>query len=286
MTAFTILGTGAMGSRMARRLLDAGHEVTVWNRTAAAAQPLLAAGATWAESPRVAAAGAEVVIAMVRDDAASAAVWLDENSGARAGLCPKALAIESSTITSGHARLLGAELAATGHAFIDAPVLGSRPQAEAGQLVHLIGGRDVEVARARPLLALLGVAQLHAGPVGSGAALKLIANALFGIQVAALAELLAQLPALGLDPAAAVGLLGQTAVMSPAAKGAAGLMLAENHAPMFPVALVAKDLDYMIGSHREALPMTAAALRLFAAAQAAGLGEANLTAVTSLYPPG
>lgn len=283
MNAITILGLGAMGSRMAKRLLDAGHSVTVWNRTTAAVQPLIEAGAVAAASPREAVAEAEFVIAMVRDDAASTAVWLDAETGALAGLPRHALAIESATVTQGHALMLAGRFAAVGRAFIDAPVLGSRPQAEAGQLVHLIGGDSDDVARAIPVLALLGGGQLHAGPVGSGAALKLIANALFGIQVAALAELIARCARLGLDPAHAVSLLGETPVLSPAGKGAAALMLAGKHAPMFPVALVAKDFDYVLADRADALPLTVAAGQLFGRAMREGLADANLTSVATLY---
>lgn len=284
MEAITILGLGAMGTRMATRLLDAGHQVTIWNRTAAATEPLAAVGAGVAATPRRAVADADIVIAMVRDDPASQSVWLDPETGALAGLAPGALAIESSTVTHGHALALAYRFTDAGRAFLDAPVLGSRPQAEAGQLVHLIGGAPELVERALPVLRVLGAAQLHAGPAGSGAALKLIANALFGIQVAALAELAAQCTALGLDPAQAFALLGQTAVLSPAAKGAAALIAAGQHAPNFPVALVAKDFDYVLGERAAALPVTAAARAVFGRAIDVGLAGANLTAVASLYP--
>jgi 3-hydroxyisobutyrate dehydrogenase len=268
----TILGMGAMGSRMAERLEGADHTVTRWNRSGAA------------QTPRAAVAGAEVVIAMVRDDAASAAVWLGTD-GALAGLQPDALAIESSTLSVDWVKALAVEMHAAGRAFIDAPVIGSRPQADAGQLIHLIGGADDEVARAMPVLAAMSGLQLHAGPVGSGAALKLIANALFGIQVATMAELQGRMPALGLEPATAMALLGQTPLVSPAAKGAAGLMLADRHEPMFPVELVAKDFGYAIGGAGDAMPVTRAALSVFEQAIGKGWADENLTVVARQYLP-
>jgi 3-hydroxyisobutyrate dehydrogenase len=253
-----------MGSRMADRLVAARHAVTRWSRSTAT------------QTPRDAAADADIVIAMVRDDDASRAVWLGPD-GALAGMGSGALAIDCSTLTVAWVKELASTATAAGIAFLDGPVLGSRPQAEAGQLIHLLGGEDSDVARAAPALAAMGGKQLHVGPVGAGAALKLIANALFGIQVAALAELIARMPALGLDPAPAVALLGETPVLSPAAKGAAGLMLAGNHAPMFPVDLVAKDFRYAIGD--AVMPMAGAALARFEAASAAGFGDRNLTAL-------
>lgn len=270
MTSITILGQGAMGSRMADRLAGAGHSVTRWSRSTATV------------TPREAVSGADVIIAMVRDDEASHAVWTGAD-GAIAGMGSDALAIDSSTLTVDWVRELAAMMASADRAFIDAPVLGSRPQAEAGALVHLIGGDAALVDRARPVLAAMGGAQLHAGPAGSGAALKLIANALFGIQVAAMGELIGRMPALGLDPAAAIDLLGSTPVLSPAAKGAATLMLADRHDPMFPVDLVSKDFGYAIGAAPGAMPVTATTLAVFDRAQAAGLGDANLTAVARLY---
>jgi 3-hydroxyisobutyrate dehydrogenase len=264
----TVLGQGAMGSRLANRLAQAGHDITRWNRT----------GAT--QSPRDAVADADIVFAMLRDDEASRAVWLDAATGALAGLKPSALAVESSTLSVDYVRELASIMQAKGRSFVDAPVLGSRPQAEAGQLVFLLGGDAALVAQLEPVLAPVSAARLHAGPVGAGAALKLIANSLFGIQVAAVAELLGRMPALGLDPAAAIGLLGQTPVLSPAGKGAAALMLADKREPLFPIDLVAKDFRYALDGN---MPMTRAALSVFETASQNGLAQANLTAVSSLY---
>ena len=267
----TILGQGAMGSRMADRLEAAGHAVTRWNRSGAQ------------QTPRAAVAGAELVLAMLRDDDASRCVWLDNADGALAAMDAGAVAVESSTLTVDLVRELGQRAAARSIAFLDAPVLGSRPQAEAGQLIHLVGGELAVLDSIRPVLAAMGASQLHAGPVGAGAALKLVANALFGVQVALVAELLGRLPALGLEPALALELLGQTPVLSLAAKGASALMLAGRDDPLFPVDLVAKDFDYALQSAADAMPLTAAAADVFARAVDAGLGNRNLTVVERLY---
>jgi 3-hydroxyisobutyrate dehydrogenase len=267
----TFLGQGAMGVRMADRLEAAGHIVTRWNRTGAA------------QSPYEAVVNADMVIAMLRDDEASRSVWLNPITGALAGMKAHALAIESSTMTVDWVQELASAAKTQGLAFIDAPVLGSRPQAEAGQLIHLIGGAASDVARAEPVLSAMGAKQLHVGKVGSGAALKLIANTLFGIQVAAMAELLGRMPALGLDPAHATALLGETPLLSLGAKGAVALMLVGKHDPMFPVDLVAKDFGYAICAQPSAMPVSAAALAVFERAEQQGLSNANLTSVATLY---
>ena len=140
MSKVAFLGLGAMGSRMAANLLKAGHAVTVWNRSPAAAEALVASGARKASSPMAAAESADFVFAMVCDDDASQNVWLDSTNGALAGMHPGAVAIESSTLTPEWIRELSEHFRAKGISLLDAPVSGSRPQAEAAQLVYLIGG--------------------------------------------------------------------------------------------------------------------------------------------------
>ena len=276
----SILGTGAMGSRMAQALLQGGHEVTVWNRTPDHAQALAEYGAHIAAHACEAAAGADVVIAMVRDDQASREVWIER--GGLAALSPTAIGIESSTVSIGWACALAASFAQREAAFLDAPVLGSRPQAEARTLIHLVGGDEAVFHRATPVLAALGSAAHHVGRAGSGAAVKLLANALFGIQVAAIAELLGATTALGLAIDRVVEVLGTTPVLSAAAKGAAQGIAARTFAPAFPVELVEKDLRYLADAIPDA-PVSAAARMVFQRAAKQGHGAENLTAVARLY---
>jgi 3-hydroxyisobutyrate dehydrogenase-like beta-hydroxyacid dehydrogenase len=275
-----VLGLGAMGARMAARLIAAGHRVTVWNRTPAASSALARQGARAAATPADAVAGAALVIAMLRDDEASRAVWCDERSGALRGLAANALALESSTVTVDWVRTLAAQVTAAGARFVDAPVVGSRPQADAGQLTYLLGGAAADVERALTVLRALGSAHLHVGGVGSGAALKLVVNALFAAQVAAFAELLPTLAAAGVDRPHAIEVLGQTAVASPAMRGAAAMMLANQHAPLFTVDLVHKDLGYVATGD---LPVTRAVRDVFERAREDGMGGLNLTAAARLY---
>lgn len=273
-----VLGLGAMGSRMARRLSDAGHEVHGWNRT-----PREIEGIRMATSPREAVATTDVALAMVRDDEASRSVWLDPKQGALAALPADAIAIESSTLSPAGIGQLDAVFRTAHRRLVEAPVVGSRPQADAGQLHLLIGGDAEDLERVAPLLGVLGVGQHHLGPLGTGTAAKLMVNALFGVQVAAGAEWLAAAQRMGLQPDAVTTLLGQLPVASPALLGALGLMRSGNDDPLFPVELVAKDFGYAIGRDDEALPITATARGIFEKAIVAGIGERNLTAVHRLY---
>ncbi len=286
MTRISFLGLGAMGQRMAKHLLEAGHELTVWNRTSEATNALVAAGARSAATPRQAAEGAQIVWSMVYDDPASRHVWLDPIHGAAQALADDAIAVESSTLSPAWIAELSAALAARGQALVDAPVAGSRPQAEAGQLIFMVGGDQQRVDRLKPVLTPLSAAVHHVGPSGSGAWLKLAVNALFATQVVAIAEQLSLLRHAGLDVQRSLDALRAMPVTSPAAAGSAALMLAGNFAPMAPVDLIAKDLGYVIASAANGatgVPLTAAVKARLDQAHDAGFGHENIVAIAKLY---
>jgi 3-hydroxyisobutyrate dehydrogenase len=286
MKNISILGMGAMGSRMAASLLKAGYVVTVWNRSADKTLPLQALGARVALTPREAASGAHVVISMLRDDEASRSAWLDSADGALAGMAAGSIAIESSTLTPASVHGLAQAVQSKGVEFLDAPVAGSRPQAEAGQLIYLVGGQAATLQRAEAVLKSMGGAVHHAGDVGSGATVKLMVNALFGIQVAAIAELLGWAKRSGLDASKALEIMCFTPVTSPAAKIAGQAMLAGNFTPMFPVELVEKDFSYALesaSSSQSKLPVVHSTHAVMKTALAEGLAQDNLTALAKLY---
>jgi 3-hydroxyisobutyrate dehydrogenase len=284
-TRIAVLGLGAMGSRMAANLLKAGHEVTVWNRTPGAAVALVAAGAKQAQTPREAVADASFVIAMVRDDEASRTTWLASATGALAGMGRDTIAIESSTLSPVWVRELGEAAAANGVALVEAPVSGSRPQAEAGQLVYLVGGDEAALKLAEPVLKVMGRAIHHVGPLGSGALVKLSTNALLGVQVTVLAELIGLLGRSGADAGRALQAIASTAAWSPAANYLSGSMLAANFAPQFPVELIEKDFGYTVeaAGSPQAVPTIAAARSVFQRAVESGFGADNMTGVVRLF---
>lgn len=187
-----------MGRAMAARLIGAGHEVRVWNRTPGRADGLLALGATEAATPSAAALGADAVVSMVADDAASTCCWLAQD-GALSALQPGALMIECSTISHEHAGRLAKAAAACGCAYLDCPVNGPPTAAEAGDLVLLVGANAADLERARPLLTTLSGNILHFGVPGTGTAYKLINNLLGAVHVAAMAEAAVLARAYGID---------------------------------------------------------------------------------------
>jgi 3-hydroxyisobutyrate dehydrogenase len=282
-----MLGLGAMGSRVAQNLIGAGHLLTVYNRTKAAAQPLVDRGAVYAVTPRAAVENADIAICMVTDDVASRQIWLDPETGAMSGLRKDAIAIESSTLTIDWTKELATEIVQHGSDFLDIPVVGSRPQAEAGKLIYLAGGEAESLDRVRSVLLDAGSATVHhIGAVGKGMAMKLAVNALFGIQVAGLAELLGFLSQTGITPKQAMTFLGELPVTSLAAKVAGSLMVANDRAPLFPIELVEKDFRYAIQAARSenrSMPVSTAIHHIYQEAIAQGYGGENITGIDRLF---
>jgi len=202
-----VVGVGAMGSRMARRLLDAGYEVLVWNRSPERLGPLLERGAIATATPREAAERAEVLLTMLADPQALHAVTEGEDGIAR-GASPALTVIEMSTVgPAAVARLASALPAGTG--LLDAPVLGSLGEVESGSLTILAGGPPDLVEQATPLLVNFG-AVIHVGGLGSGAAAKLVANATLLTVVTTLGEVIGLARGLGLQDDAIAAVLGRT----------------------------------------------------------------------------
>lgn len=225
MTRVAVVGLGAMGTRFARRLLDAGHDVVVWNRSPREFP------APTAASPRAAASGADVVITMVADPRALAAVT-EGDDGVLAGLGGRL--VQMSTVSPEAT----ARLAALTDRLIDAPVLGSIGEAESGTVTIFAGG---DVAPVRPVLETLGTV-LPVGGVGAGTAAKLVANAtLFGV-LAALGETVALGRAMGLDDATLFDVLAATPLAAQAERRRT-VLDGEPSPTRFPVRLARKDAE-------------------------------------------
>jgi 3-hydroxyisobutyrate dehydrogenase len=283
MQRLTLLGLGAMGTRIGINLLRAGYNLTVYNRTLEKTKVLAEAGATIAENPRLAVEHADVVLSMTRDDDSSRIIWTDSDHGALHSLKVGAIAIELSTLRPSWVKTLHGLVAAQGAQFLDAPVVGSRPQAEAKQLIFLVGGESSTLEQAKPVLQSIGGAIHHVGAVAQGSAMKLAVNALFAVQVATVAELLSGLAEHGIASQQAATIFAELPVTSPAAKGALAGMVQQNFAPMFPIDLVVKDLNYALESVVLEQPNTTTAKAVFTQALAAGLGEKNITGVLLRY---
>lgn len=287
MQSVTLLGTGTMGAGMAGRLLQAGHRLTVWNRNAARAEPFAAQGARLAQTPRDAAAEAQVIIAMLADDTASRSVWLGPE-GALEAAEPGAVLIECSTLTTGWIRELAAAASARGLAFLDAPVTGSRTQAANGELLFLVGGEAAVLEQVSPVLSAMSRGSVHLGPAGSGALLKLINNFVCGVQVTALAEALVLIERGGLNREQAVSILAEGAPGSPLVKGVSQRMMAADYGVHFKLHLMRKDLAYALAEgERLQVPLATAgaALQVFSQADQQGLGSQDIAALIEAIRP-
>lgn len=284
-----VLGLGAMGSRIAINLIGAGHSLTVWNRSPGASQALAPSNIGIATSPKKAAAQADIVISMVTDDDAAKAVWLNPDTGAAFGLTENTIAIECSTLTLKGIQAIEQTITATGASFVAAPVVGSRPQADAQKLISLVGGETHIVERIRPILSASSSAIHHIGTARQAMAMKLAVNSLFGIQVAALTELLGVLNQQGISPKEAMTYFSDMPVTSLVAKGAGTAIVNQQYAPMFPVQLVEKDFRYACqmvegGEKSEKrMPATTAVQQIYQEAIAQGYGSENITAIAKLF---
>ena len=280
----SVLGLGIMGAGMARQLIAKGFTVAVWNRDSAKAASLATAGARVASSVADAARGADVVLAMLANDEASRSVWLGD-SGALAAMRTGTVAIESSTLTVDWVRDLSAAAHARGVGFLDAPVTGSKAQAESGALSFLVGGPAELLERVRPAFAAMGGSIAHLGPTGSGAMMKLINNFLCGVQVASLAEAIAMAERSGLDARQAVAVLGAGSPGSPLVKIVAQRMLDRAYDPNFLVPLMAKDLKYARDAFARAgieLKSADVAREQFVAAERAGYAGKDIASIVEL----
>jgi 3-hydroxyisobutyrate dehydrogenase len=276
-----LIGLGTMGRGMALQLLKAGLPLIVFNRTVDRAKSLIELGASMAASPRDAAKNADMVIGIVADDDASRSVWLGPE-GALNGAKPGTLLIESSTLSTRWIEQLASEAADRGCQFLDAPVTGSKPQAESGQLVFMVGGDPVVLDRARPVLEVMSREIVHFGPVGSGIKVKLLNNLLIGIQVASLAEMLALAERTGIDAERAARFISNGAPGSPMVKLAVQRIVAHDFTPNFSVRLMAKDLAYAISEAElfsAGSSMARAAKRIFETGLEAGLADKDLCSI-------
>jgi 3-hydroxyisobutyrate dehydrogenase len=248
MKRIAFLGLGRMGAAMASRLLDRGYELTVYNRTAARAEPLANAGAKLATTARAACSGADAIVAMTADDVSSRAMWLGEDGALAAELAPGALAIECSTLSHDWALELAGRVAQRGARYIDSPVTGLPDAAAAGELTLLVGAGAEDFEAARPLLDALAARVLHFGAVGAGTAYKLAINLIGSVQIASAAEGLALAERAGLDPKLVVDAIATSQAASPQVVRNTRRMIDGEFARniVFTPALRLKDIDYAL----------------------------------------
>lgn len=281
MSAVGVIGLGAMGSRIAMRLLDTGHQVYGNNRTAAKAQPLVDRGMTLLETPREVAAAGDVTFSMVTDDAALEAIS-ESPDGLLAGLRPGKVYVDMSTVSPRASRELSARVAEVGARMLDAPVSGSIPQAETGTLAIMVGGDRESFAAAEPLLKELGQTVTYIGPNGQGLLLKLAINVNLAMQAVAFSEGLLLAERGGIDRKLAADVMGSSAIGSPMLKAREPLFLDPPQHAWFDIDLLLKDIRLALQAAAElATPLSSAAMadEILSKAGEAGYGHRDIAAL-------
>ncbi len=281
-----MIGTGAMGLRMSRSLLEAGYALTVWNEDSRLCAPLLDLGASLAASPRDAAEQADIVISMVWDDEASAAIWLDPQCGAIHAMKPGAIAMECATLSTTHIEKLAQAFKAQRISFVSAPMSGSLPEAENRTLVFIVGSPTEVINCVEPVLYAIGSTIRHAGDAVDGMSEKLIINGKLGIEYIAMAEIVALLHAGQMNIDQRMSILTSTAPFSQRGLREANFMIQGNYAVRVKVRQMVKDLGYAIqqfASYDVPCPLHQMAHDLFSQAMDKGYGEQDATIMHRLY---
>src|ERR1700735_1497027 len=245
-----VAGLGAMGSAIAARLMEAGHQVTVWNRTAAKVQPVAEAGAKAVDSPAAVAAASDAVITILTDGAAIDAVYHGP-SGLLSGDVTGKLFIEMSTVPPSVETTLAPRVRAKGGTFVECPVGGSTAPARQGKLLGLMGAEAADAARARPILDQLCRKVEHCGAVGAGSSMKLSINLPLMIGWEAYAEAFSLIRDLGWEPKRLIDLFTESNGANNGFKLRADMIVAmlDNRDPgptTFRLANAVKDLKTMV----------------------------------------
>jgi 3-hydroxyisobutyrate dehydrogenase len=285
-----VCGTGRMGSAIAQRLMSVGHEIGVWNRNSAKTKPLVDAGARLFASPAELVEGCEIVVVMLLNDAATEAIYRGPNGVLKGKLAGK-LVIDMSTIRPDTMKANGSSVLQQGADFVEAPVGGSTGPAKEGKLFGLVGGTKADVDRAMPILEQMCRRIEHVGELGSGSMMKLAVNLPLLVYWQALGEALTICKPLNLPADRLIDILSDTAGTPTAMKGR-GAVIAKvlGGAPLgetaFGLNAAKKDLatavQFGASIHAE-LPVTASALACYEEAEAAGLGEADATAISTRW---
>jgi len=282
-----IAGIGKMGAAIAQRLIEVGHKVTVWNRSAAKLKPVTDAGATTAASPSELVKNAEAVITILADAAAIDAVYHGA-SGLLAGDVRGKLFIEMSTVEPKTETALAEKVRGKGAALVECPVGGSTGPARQGKLIGLMGAEPADAARAKPILEQLCRRLEHCGPVGAGAVMKLTINMPLMIYWQALGEALALCRPLGLDPARIMDLLSDTSggpnVLKVRGPAVASMLKGGESGPVtFNIDSAVKDLRIMLNEGKGRgleLPLVERTLACYEEARGRVSGAAEVSAVS------
>ena len=286
-----VCGTGRMGSSIAQRLMEVGHDVAVWNRDLAKTKSLTDAGARLFASRAELVENCEAIIVMLLNDAATEAVYRGPSGILDAKLAGRLL-IDMSTVRPDTMQSIGAAATEQGAVFVECPVGGSTGPAKEGKLFGLVGGPADNVSRAMPILEQLCRRIEHVGEFGSGATMKLAINLPLLVYWQALGEALTICEPLKLTPDRLIDILSDTAGAPAAMKGrgaviAKGLSGQPRGETAFGISAAKKDLATAVqfaASMGAALPVASSALACFEEAEATGLGDADAATISVRWP--
>ena len=276
-----VIGLGTMGGSMAGHLIDAGHDVVVWNRTREREEPFAERGARRAGSPREAAHGAEAIVVCVSEDRDLDDV-ISGAEGIAAGIGPGAIVIDCSTVSPTVTRRLAEAVGANGGSWVDAPVSGGSEGARKGTLTAFVGGDDVDVAKAQPILEAFCAKTTHLGTVGAGQAGKAVNQVYLGAAYAGLGEALVLAEREGLDGEQIVGALSGGSAAGWLIENRSGNVINDSYPLGFRVRLHLKDLRIALEEARSlgvATPVTDLVASLQERLVDAGYGDEDTSAI-------
>jgi 3-hydroxyisobutyrate dehydrogenase-like beta-hydroxyacid dehydrogenase len=275
------VGLGVMGGGVAKRLLDAGHNVTGWNRTRDKAQWLVDAGMHWADSPREVAERSDIVFTMVTNTAAVQAVT-DGPDGILAGLGPGKVYVDMSTASPENSRTLAERVVGLGAQMLDAPVSGSVITLEQGKLTVMVGGDEAVFERVRPVLEAIGPKVFHVGPNGAAVTMKIATNLSLAVQMLAFSEGVLLAEKSGISREKAVEVMLASVIASPMVVYRGPFVLEQPEEAWFDVNMMQKDLNLALELGRQLdvpLPTTAVTNEMLTTARALGLEKKDFAAL-------
>lgn len=280
MEKITYLGLGIMGRGMAANLLKAGYPVTVWNRTPARSEPLVAQGAAQASSPAEAVAGSDVVMYCLSDDTAVKDLVFGEG-GVLAGIKSGQVVIDLTTVHPDTTRMEAAAYAEKGVRFLDAPVFGSKNEAANGGLWIVVGGDRKLFEQVKPILEVLSETTHYMGGTAMGTSMKLVGNLVVASQLEALGEAMTLATKAGLNPEDVLGVLHVTDFKSPIFDGVGQMLINRDFTTHFSLKLMLKDANLIAQFAQDLnvpLPASAATREVIKTAVNQGWGGENASA--------
>lgn len=275
------MGLGIMGSAMAANILKAGYPLMVYNRSPEKVAPLVQKGAGLASHPRTLASAADIIIAMVTGpEAIYDLLWGPD--GAAEAFEPGKVFVNMSSVSPGFTRELAKQVAATGAAFIDAPVSGTKKPAEEGTLVILAGGKQERIKELEPLLLTMGKKIIYCGRLGQGSMMKMFINLLLGLMMEGFAEALNFGRLGGLDFDAMLDTVASGAMNCPMFQVKAANLKEKNYPAAFPLKYLAKDAKFIVDTAYELgapVPGAHTLLHLYRTGWALGWGDEDISAI-------